>query len=183
MNPTIDLTRNRNRNGNKFRRLLWEIVWPMLTFLTPRWAFNGFRRWIIRVFGGEIGAGVMFPRTARVWQPWRLKIGAHSWIGCSVNLYSVDDIFIGSHAVVSEGAFICTASHDISSASFELKTAPVRICDRAWVCALAIVLPGVTVGEGAVVAAGAVVAKNVPPWTVVGGNPAHEIGRREVTRK
>ena len=100
------------------------------------------------------------------------------WIDGGVSLYSVDELMIGANAVVSDGAFICTASHDISSGTFELETSPVAIGDSAWVCAKATVWPGVKVGEGAIVAAGSVVAKDVEPWTVVGGNPAKFIKKR-----
>lgn len=82
---------------------------------------------------------------------------------------------IGANAVISEGAFICTASHDIRSEAFELVTKPVEIGDSAWIAARAIVLPGRKVGEGAVVAAGAVVARDVEPDNVVAGNPARVI--------
>ena len=109
---------------------------------------------------------------ARIWQPWRLTIGDNSWIDRGVSLYSVGDITIGENVVISEDAFICTASHDIRSRTFELQKRPIVINDCAWICARSIVLMGVTIGEGAVVAAGAVVTKDVEPWSVVGGNPA-----------
>lgn len=137
---------------------------------------------MLLAFGALIGRGVRVQGSARIWQPWRLQIGDHSWIDGNVCLYSVDDIRIGSNAVVSEGAFLCTASHDIRSSTFELKTAPIAVGDMAWIGARAIVLPGVTIGTGAVIAAGAVVTKDVAPWTVVGGNPAREIGRREIAQ-
>jgi len=87
---------------------------------------------------------------------------------------------MGSNCVVSAGAFVCTATHDITSPIFELVTRPVVMGDGVWVAGNAIVLPGVTLGEGAVVAAGAVVTKDVDAWTVVGGNPAKVLKRREL---
>lgn len=176
----VDLTLNSDRGTRLGLRLAWEVVWPILTGWTPRWILNGWRRGVLRLFGAKIGCGVMVQRSTQVWQPWRLTIGDHCWIDGRVKLYSVDQITIGAHAIVSEGAYICTASHDVTSPTFQLKTAPIEIGDMAWVCSRAIVLPGVKIGEGAVVAAGAVVAKDVPPWTIVGGNPAKEIGRRVV---
>ena len=115
-----------------------------------------------------------------VWIPSRLRMGSQVWIDKNVNLYNVERITIGDNVIISDGAYICTATHDIASPRFDLVTRPVRICDNAWIAAKAIVLPGVTIGEGAVVAAGAVVTRDVEPWMVVGGNPARVIKKRVV---
>ena len=135
----------------------------------------------MRLFGARIGRGVRIQGSAHVWQPWKLSIGDWSWIDGEVSLYSVDCISVGSNAVVSEGAFICTASHDISRETFDLVTKPITIGDGTWVAARAIVLPGVSVGDGAVIAAGAVVAHDVEPWTIVAGNPAKVVKKRVVS--
>lgn len=81
---------------------------------------------------------------------------------------------------ISREALICTASHDVTRPDRPLTTAPITICDGVWIGARATVLPGVTIGEGAVVAANAVVTKDVPPWVIVGGNPAKIIKKREL---
>lgn len=178
---TVRLAKYRNRNQGKFRRLVWEIVWAILFRPTPRWCMNRWRCFLLRLFGAKVGRGVRIQGSSRVWQPWKLTIGADSWIDGNVSLYSVDTIDIGANAVVSDGAFVCTASHDISSNVFDLITKPIAIGDSAWISARAIILPGVNVGEGAVVAAGAVVTKDVEPWHVVGGNPAKTIRCRDLT--
>ena len=170
--------RNRHSMRSKIIRAVWVLVWNCLFRLTPRWLLGGYRRFGLRIFGAKIASGVKVNGNIDVWQPWRLEIGEDTWIDGGVKLYSVDDIEIGSNVVISEGAFLCTASHDISSPIFELKTAPIKIADSAWVCSRAMVLPGVVVGEGAVVAAGAVVVKDVPAWTIVAGNPAVPVGER-----
>ena len=177
---SVDLSKYSNRNPNKVKRLVWEIVWAVFFRTTPRWCLNGWRRFLLRMFGASLGKGLLVRSGAKVWQPWRLKTGDNSWIDNNVSLYSVDDIRIGSNVVISDGAFICTASHDISSPTFNLITKPIEICDGAWICAKAIVLPGVKIGEGAVVAAGSVVAKDVDPWSVVAGNPARKISTRRI---
>ncbi len=109
-------------------------------------------------------------------------MGDHSSLSFYVDCYSVDKVRIGAHAVVSQYSFLCTASHDISDPHLRLVTSPIAIREGAWVCADAFVAPGVTVGEGAVVAARAVVTKDVEPWAVVGGNPAMFIRRRVLHR-
>ena len=107
-------------------------------------------------------------------------MGDYSCLSEHVDCYSVDQIIIGSQVVVSQGAFLCCASHDISSPTMELICKPIVIESQAWVAARAFVGPGVTVGEGAVVSACAVVTRDVEPWTVVAGNPAQVIKRREI---
>ena len=85
---------------------------------------------------------------------------------------------IGRNATVSQRAFLCTAGHDISDPYHHQTDASIVIEDRAWVCAEAFIGQGVTIGEGAVCAARAVVVKDVESWTVVGGNPAKFIRKR-----
>lgn len=176
----VRLDRYVNRHTGKVKRLVWEVMWRLLGATTPRWMLQGWRRWLINIAGGKLAKSVQVHGAARIWTPRNLVIGEHSWVGDHANLYCVNSITIGAHAVVSEGAFICTAEHDITNPRFELKTAPIVIGDNAWVGARATVLPGVTIGEGAVVAAGAIVTKDVAPWTVVAGNPAREIKKRVV---
>lgn len=107
-------------------------------------------------------------------------MGAYACLSVDVDCYTVAPIILGDNATVSQGVKLCTASHDITSKIMELTTAPIMIGTNAWVAGWSILLPGVTVGEGAVVAAGSVVIKDVEPWTVVGGNPANFIKRREL---
>ena len=179
----IDLANYRNRHGsrNMAIRLMWRVVWVFGARWTPRFMLNKWRSVILRLFGAKIGRSCRLTSSMEVWMPSRLFMGSQVWIDRDVNLYNVDRITIGDNAIVSDGAYICTASHDISKGDFPLTTAPINIGAGAWVAAHACVMPGVTIGEGAVVAAGAVVTKDVPPWTVVGGNPARIIKKRVLT--
>lgn len=176
----VELAKNINRHSkiSKAKRLLWEIVWTCFAKPTPRWALNGWRCFLLRLFGAKVGKNVRVYGGMRTWEPWKLTIGDNCWIDNDVYLYAVDRLSIGSNVVISEGAYICTASHDVKSETFELETKPIVINDQSWIASRAIVLPGVTIGEGAVVAAGAVVTKDVEPWTIVGGNPARQIRAR-----
>lgn len=134
----------------------------------------------MRVFGlrakGHIG---VYP-SVRIWNPQKVSLGSYVAIDDAVNLYSVDQITIGSKVAVSRGVFICTASHDVAYRNLPLITAPVEIKDGVWIGAFATILPGVTIGEGAVVAACSVVTKDVPPFSVVAGCPARVIKERKV---
>ncbi|GHC04795.1 hypothetical protein GCM10007047_22040 [Cerasicoccus arenae] len=99
-------------------------------------------------------------------------------IAASVDCYNVDKIVLKDKVTVSQRSFLCTASHDIDSLQRPLIHAPITIEQHVWVCAEAFVGPGVTIFEGAVVAARAVVIKNVEAWAVVAGNPAKKIKHR-----
>ena len=86
---------------------------------------------------------------------------------------------IQESAVIATGAFIWTLHHDYNDVNFKSVGAPVTIGHHSWICSRAIILPGVNIGEYAVVASGAVVTKDVPPYAIVGGVPAKIIGHRE----
>jgi putative colanic acid biosynthesis acetyltransferase WcaF len=95
-----------------------------------------------------------------------------------VKLYALGAIKIGAKVTVSQGAHLCAGSHDYEDPKFLLLKLPITIQDSAWVCADAFVGPNVTIGEGAVIAARAVVVKDVASWEVVGGNPSKRIKSR-----
>ena len=105
-------------------------------------------------------------------------MGDHSCLAPEVDCYCVAPIKIGAHATVSQYSYLCTASHDIEHPQMPLVTAPIIIGDGAWITADVFIAPGVTIGEGAVVGARSSVFSDVPPWTVVAGNPAGFLKQR-----
>lgn len=115
-----------------------------------------------------------------VWAPWNLEMEDYVCLADNVDCYSQDKIRLGSYVTISQRTFLCTASHDITSLRRPLIHSPIIIKNHAWVCAEAFVGPNVTVGEGAVVGARAMVTKNVDPWIVVAGNPACFVKKREL---
>ena len=174
--------KNRHSLKSKVARALWNIMWILLFRPTPRG--NLFRPWriaLLKLFGANVKWTSNVLPSCRIWQPWKLTMGAYACLSENVDCYTVDEIIIGNQAVVSQGVKLCTAGHDITSSIMELSHSPITISDEAWVAGWAIVLPGVTIGEGAVVAAGAVVTKDIESWTVVGGNPAKFIKKRVLT--
>ena len=176
----LDLKNYKNRHTfkSKIARLLWGIVWLFLFRPTQKGILDGWRVFWLRLFGAKIGRYSYVAGSCRIWAPWNLSIGDNSCLSERVNCYNVDKVCIGDNVVVSQESFLCTASHDISSINMELTTSPIVIRSNAWVTSRAIIMPGVTVGEGAVVAAGAVVTHDAPPWSVIGGVPARQIGKR-----
>ena len=155
---------------------MWKLVFQFL----PGLRLIRVRNWILRRFGAAVNGWSLIYPSAKIFAPWNLEMGLGGCIGPDVELYNKDKIVLGDQVTISQGAYLCTAGHDITSKTMALTTAPIIIGNLAWIGAKAIVLPGVTIGEGAVVGAGAVVTKDVEPWTVVGGNPARVVKKREI---
>ena len=162
---------------NKLGRVLWSMVWWTLFRPTPRILF-GWRRMLLRAFGASIGRNARISPSVRIWAPWNLSVGDEASVAHAVDCYCVDRLSIGRHATVSQYALLCTAGHDINDPKMRLTTSPILIADQAWICAGVYVGPGVTVGEGGVAGARAVVTRDVAAWTVVAGNPAQVIRER-----
>ncbi|MFB6320165.1 putative colanic acid biosynthesis acetyltransferase [Saccharicrinis sp. FJH54] len=141
------------------------------------------RNIILKMFGSKIPIRSLVYPSAKIFAPWNLEMGKASCVGPHTQIYNKAKVIIKDNCVISQGAFLCTASHDISKQSHALITRPITIENNVWVAADAFIGPGVTVGEGAVVGARAVVFKNVDPWTVVAGNPAKFIKSRKISNK
>lgn len=172
-----------NRSARKWSRkeqmmrVLWGLTQPLFS-LSPRslWAW---RRQLLRLFGAKIGPEVHIYPSARITMPWNLDIGDSAAIGDRVNLYALGSITIGARATVSQGAHLCAGTHNISDATRPLLKPPITIGSDAWVCADAFVGPGVTVGEHAIVGARAVIMKDVAAHSIMVGNPARQITKRD----
>lgn len=163
---------------NKLRRLIWSMVWTCLARPFPRSVAMGWKRMLLRAFGAKIAPTAVVYATTKVFQPWLLTMDDYACLAEGVDCYNAAPIHIGRNATVSQRAFLCTSGHDITDPHHHQTDASIVIEDRAWVCAEAFVGQGVTIGEGAVCAARAVVVKDVGPWTVVGGNPAKFMKKR-----
>lgn len=180
----IDLSKYVNHLGWKHQviRLIWGIVWPVCTWFLPRSLGMPWKRCLLRMFGAHIASTANIRSSTRVYYPANLWMDEYSCLDENVNCYNVAPLRIGEQSTVSQGAFLCTASHDITDSLNSLVTASIVIESQAWVGAEAFVGMGVTIGEGAVVGARAAVFKDVEPWTVVGGNPAKFIKKRIIEK-
>ena len=182
METKIDLSQYHNAlsRKNQVVRMLWTIVWGVFARPLPRSVGSGWKRFLLRLFGAKIDATAIVYSSAKVYYPANLTMGAYACLASDVDCYNVAPVTIGANSTVSQGAYLCTASHDITDPLNPLVTKPIVIEDQAWVAAGAFVGMGVTIGQGAVVGARTAVFKDVEPWTVVGGNPAKFIKRREI---
>lgn len=178
----LDISRNRKASKYVFTEQLRRVLWAfgqLLFRLSLRPSF-GWRRLVLRCFGATLGKHVHLYPSTRVYFPWNLRVGDWSAIGEDVLIYNLGLVTIGEKVTISHRAHLCAGTHDYTRPDMPLLKPPITIEDQAWVCADAFVGPGVSVGEGAVVGARAVVTNDVAPWTVVVGNPARAIKKREI---
>ena len=137
-----------------------------------------FRKQIFRMLGANIGKTSVLFREQDVIYPYGLEIGENVTIGTRCLLDARGGIFIGNNVNVSGDVKLITGNHDVNDSKMKANFFPIIICDNVWICTGAIVLSNVKIGEGAVIAAGAVVTKDVPPYEVWGGVPARFIMKR-----
>lgn len=158
--------------GNRMARGLWGVVWLLFFRPSPR-PLHAWRRLLLRLFGAKLGRHVHVYPDVKVWAPWQLIIGDRVGIADGVKLYNMALMDIEDNCVVSQGAHLCGGTHDIDSANFQLVVKPIKLEKYVWVCAEAFIGPGVTIAEGCVLGARAVVVKSIAePWSVWAGNPA-----------
>jgi len=139
-----------------------------------------FRRFFYRVAGIKIGKESTIHMWANFYQPRGISIGQDSIIGDHCFLDGRERLEIGSHVAIASQVLIYNSEHDVNDEFFRAREEPVIIEDYVFIGPRAIILPGVRIGKGAVVAAGAVVTGNVQAKAIVAGVPAEEIGHRKI---
>lgn len=155
-----------------------------LELLLVTWAglvpLHLFRLFFYTLAGMKIGKGSRIHIGARFFYPANITIGEGSILGDNIFLDGRDKLIIGNHVDIASGVMIYNSEHDLNSEDFHAINASVEIGDYVFIGPRAIILPGVKIGKGAVVAAGAVVTKDVPEFAIVGGVPAQMIGERKI---
>ena len=170
LRPSFSL---RNRMG----RLAWSIIWTLFFRPSPR-PFHTWRAFLLRGFGAKLGPNCHFYPRSRVWAPWNLECADGVTLGDEAEIYNPSLVTMGSHAIVSQQAYICGATHDYNDPAFPLISFPMSLGAYSWVCARASVSPGVNVGEGAILGLGSVATRDLEPWTVYAGVPAQRVKER-----
>lgn len=162
---------------DRLRRLVWNICWVTLYRMSPR-PLHTWRSFLLRGFGATMGPNCHFYPSSKVWAPWNLICADQVTAGDGAEIYNPAPVTLGSHAILSQDAYVCAATHDYDDPAFPLIAYAMNIGAYAWVCARASVAPGVTVGDGAVLGLGSVATRNLEPWTVYAGTPAVKVKDR-----
>jgi putative colanic acid biosynthesis acetyltransferase WcaF len=164
--------------GNRLRRLVWNTCWLLLYRISPR-PFYGWRAMLLRLFGAKLGPKCHFYPASKVHSPWNLVCADSVAAGDGVEIYNPAPLRVGSHAIFSQGAYLCGATHDFDDPAFPLLAFSMEVGAYAWICARACIAPGVRVGEGAVLGLGSVATRDLEPWTVYAGVPAVRVKERK----
>jgi putative colanic acid biosynthesis acetyltransferase WcaF len=168
------------RGRNAFVVQLWWLTQAIFFRNSPQFLY-GFRRFLLRLFGANIGKKVVIRPTVKITYPWKVSIGDYSWIGDDVVLYSLGNIEIGKNVVISQKSYICAASHDYLQLDFPIFAGVVRIQDECWLATDVFVAPGVTIHKGTVIGARSSVYKDLPSNKVCIGNPVKIVRNRVPT--
>ena len=162
---------------NRARRVLWNLAHTLLYRPSPR-PMHAWRAFLLRLFGATLGPNCHFYPASKVWAPWNLTCADAVTAADGVEIYNPAPVSLGSHAVLSQNAYLCGATHDYNQPGFPLIAFAMQVGAYAWVCARASVSPGVNLGEGAVLGLGSVATRDLEPWTVYAGVPAVRIKDR-----
>lgn len=173
--PTL---RPQSSLGSRVGRLLWGVVRVLFFRPSPR-PCHAWRAMLLRLFGARLGARCHIYPAAQIWAPWNLRCEDRVTFADGAEIYNPSPMHFGSHAIVSQGAYMCGATHLYNQPEFRLVSFEMRIGAYSWICARAMVSPGVQVGEGAVLGLGSVATKDLEPFGVYAGNPARLIKLRE----
>lgn len=163
--------------SNRMRRVIWNLCRLLLYRTSPR-PLHSWRSFLLRSFGATMGPDCHFYPGSKVWAPWNLTCADQVTAADGAEIYNPAPITFGSHAILSQDAYICGATHDYDDPAFPLLAYAMNFGAYAWICARASVAPGVNVGEGAVLGLGSVATKDLEPWAVYAGAPAARVKER-----
>lgn len=155
---------------------LWSVA-ELILVSNPWQISSRLRVAALRLFGAEIGAGVVFRPRTRVKFPWKLHIGAGSWIGEGVWFHNQDHIHVGHDVVISQETFLTTGSH-AHRRDMALITRPIQIEPGVWITSRCVVLGGAKIGRSALITPLTVVSGEIPANTIVGNTKAQTLGPR-----
>lgn len=165
------------RGKSKITVQLWWLVQATLFRCSPQFAY-GWRRFLLRIFGAQIGKKVLIRPTVKTTYPWKLRIGNYSWIGDDVHLYTLGPIEIGADTVISQKCYLCTGTHDYHTEDFKITAHKISISNKCWLATDVFVAPGTTIQEGTVVGSRSSVYSDLPAHKICIGTPAKPIKDR-----
>jgi len=169
-----DLSKYDNRwftPGHPLKRMAWHYV-NCIFFKSGYFPFYRLKVFLLRLFGAKVGVGVLVKPFVHIKYPWLLQLGNHIWIGEHVWIDNIAMVTIGSHACISQGAYLLTGNHNYKKSTFDLLPGSIVLEEGVWLGAKCIVCPGITCGSHSILAVGSVATAHLEAWYIYQGNPA-----------
>lgn len=163
--------------GPRLKVLMWYFINYFFFNSAFPWPY-ALKRFLLRLFGATIGTGLIIKPKVRIKNPWRLTMGDHCWIGESAWIDNLENVYIGNHVSISQGALLLTGNHDYTVSSFPYRLGKIVLEDGVWIGARAVVCPGVTCQTHSILTVGSVASRNLDPWQIYAGNPAIAVRKR-----
>jgi putative colanic acid biosynthesis acetyltransferase WcaF len=168
-----------NPGGGPVKRLLWYFI-NIIFFMNPLNPFSCIKTGLLRLFGAKIGKGVVIKPNVNIKYPWLLRIGDYTWIGERVWIDNLAMVTIGSHCCISQGAMLLCGNHNYKKSTFDLIVKPITLENGAWVGAMSVVCPGVTLKSHAILTVQSVATETLEAYGLYKGNPAVRIRERQI---
>lgn len=166
--------------GRAIKRLLW--IWANAVFYNNGLAlFNGFKINLLRLFGANIGVGVVIKPSVSIKYPWFLNVGNYVWIGENVWIDNLTNVTIGDNVCLSQGVMLLTGNHNYTKPTFDLIIGEINLEDGVWLGAQSVVCSGVTCKSHSVLAVGSIATKNLEAYSIYQGNPAVKVRERKIS--
>jgi putative colanic acid biosynthesis acetyltransferase WcaF len=178
VSDTVEMAPSPYSRRNQLARIAWGIVYVLLYRPTPR-PMHAWRAMLLKLFGAKLGANCRFYSRVRIWAPWNLVCEDGVALADDAELYNPSPMYFGKKAIVSQGAYVCGATHLYNDPAFTLVHYPMRFGAYSWISARAIVSPGVNMGEGAILALGAIATRDMDAYGIYAGTPAKKIKERD----
>jgi putative colanic acid biosynthesis acetyltransferase WcaF len=165
--------------GEKIKLRLWMFINSTIFRYTPYFSHK-YRILLLRLFGAKIAWNCSISRKATIEQPWNLEMGDLASLAEGVWILCREKVLIGSKTCIGKDVGITSGSHNVNSLNFEAVNKPVVIGNNVWIINKSYILPGITIGDWAVIGACTLVNKDVKEFEIVGGNPAKFIKTRKI---
>jgi putative colanic acid biosynthesis acetyltransferase WcaF len=165
--------------GNPIKRLLWYVV-NAVVFNSYLFPINGLKVFLLKLFGARVGTGVVIKPKVNIKYPWKLSIGNYTWIGEQVWIDNLDQVTIGEHVCISQGAMLLCGNHNYHKSSFDLIIGKIKLADGVWLGAKSVVCPGVFCDSHSLLTVSSVATSNLEAYAIYQGNPAVKIRERKL---
>jgi putative colanic acid biosynthesis acetyltransferase WcaF len=168
-----------NPGASKIKILVWYFT-NVLFFINPLNPVSGLKVFLLKLFGAKMGKGVVIKPNVNIKYPWLLEVGDYTWIGEKVWIDNLAKVTIGKNCCLSQGAMLLCGNHNYKKSTFDLIVKPITLEDGAWVGALSVVCPGVTLKSHAILTVHSVATETLEAFSLYKGNPAVKIREREI---